>query len=71
MKESNNSVKELEDLLVYEKASRIVCMKYENSCKSYDGTITNGNEYKQFQIYNGIHEKVITKIQKILNEADI
>lgn len=54
----------IDDLLKYEKASRIVCKKYENSCKTYDGSITNREEYETFLIYNNIHERIINAIEK-------
>ena len=54
----------IDDLLKYEKASRIVCKKYENSCKTYDGSITNREEYEKFLVYNNIHERIINAIEK-------
>lgn len=58
----------IQRLLEYEKASSIVCRKYENSCKSYDGSISNSNEYSLFLKYNNIHEQIILELQKRLED---
>ena len=67
MKNRNFSEMTLKEILEYEKASSIVCMKYENSCKSYDGSISNGDEYTLFLKYNKIHEDLILELQKRLD----
>lgn len=75
-KENNNETKKytsslenltLEDLLQYERTSSIVCKKYENSCKSYDGSISNSEEYTMFLKYNNFHEEIISEMQKRLD----
>lgn len=57
----------LEDLLKFEKASRIITTKYENSTKNYDGSIANNEEYALFKKYNDFHNKVLYEIEKILD----
>lgn len=59
---------DLARLLEYEKASRIICRKYENSMKNYDGSIQEGADYRTFDKYNKIHEKVLTLIEEKLDE---
>lgn len=58
----------LSSLLELEKASRIVCSKYENSTKNYDGTIINNEEYSLFKKYNDFHNKIISLIEGKLND---
>jgi len=58
----------LEDLLKLEKASRLICMKYENSTKNYDGSIANNDEYTLFKKYNDFHNGILVKIEKLLDK---
>lgn len=59
---------ELKDLLMYEHASKLVCQKYENSVKMYDGTIRNdGHEYRNFEKYNNMHLSILSELEKRLN----
>lgn len=58
----------LSALLELEKASRIVCSKYENSTKNYDGTIINNEEYSLFRKYNDFHNKIISLIEEKIND---
>jgi hypothetical protein len=45
----------LRDLLDYEKAATIICRRYENSIKLYDGTIRqSGPEYFRFNKHNNV-----------------
>lgn len=76
-KEKNNELQKelisfdkltLEELIQYEKISSIVCKKYENSCKSYDGSISNGKEYTTFLKYNNFHESLISEMCKRMDE---
>lgn len=60
----------LSTLLELEKASRIVCSKYENSTKNYDGSIINNEEYALFKKYNDFHNNIISLIEKILDEKN-
>lgn len=67
----SNKIKKvtLEELVSYEKAARIVCMKYENTIKNYNGTInSNGSDYNKFEKFNKIHNKIIEVIEEKLVE---
>lgn len=76
-KEKNNEIQKasvsfenltLEELVQYEKISSIVCKKYENSCKAYDGSISKGAEYAIFLKYNNFHENLITEMCRRIDE---
>lgn len=56
------------ELMLYERASELVCKKYENSCKNYDGSITNDEEYSLFLKYNKIHENLLIELRKRLDD---
>lgn len=58
----------LSTLLELEKASRIVCMKYESASKNYDGSIINNEQYVLFKKYNDFRSEVISEMEKRLNE---
>ena len=58
----------LSTLLELEKASRIVCMKYESASKNYDGSIINNDQYALFKKYNDFRSEVISEMEKRLNE---
>lgn len=71
MKKDENEKKQelsLEELLKLEKASSIICKKYENSCRSYDGSISNSVEYQLFQKYNNFHESIVFELQKVVDK---
>jgi len=57
----------IDELIVLEKAARIVCMKYESASKNYDGSIINNEQYALFKKYNDFRNGVIEKIEKILD----
>ena len=68
---TKNETKEfsLEELIMLEKMSRIVCTKYENTTKRYDGTIDNTqNSYNTFVKFNNIHTKIIQQMEDLLNK---
>lgn len=69
MAKEKNKEYSLSSLLELEKASRIVCSKYENSTKNYDGTIINNEEYALFKKYNDFHNEIISLIEKKLDEG--
>jgi hypothetical protein len=57
----------LRDLLDYEKAATIICRRYENSIKLYDGTIRqSGPEYFRFNKANLLHNSLLNEIEKRL-----
>lgn len=58
----------LSELIQFEKASRIVCMKYESASKNYDGTIINNAEYVKFKKYNDFRLLIISEIEKMLDK---
>lgn len=58
----------LEDLLKLEKASAIICKRYESATKSYDGSIINNNEYSKFKKYNDFHNLIINKMEDIVEK---
>lgn len=59
----------IEELVFLEKIARIVCTKYENITKRYDGTInTSQPKYDSFKKYNDIHNLIIEKMELLLNK---
>lgn len=58
----------LSELIELEKASSIVCKKYENSSRVYDGSITNGPSYEKFKKYNDFHTNIVLQMEKIIDE---
>ena len=57
------------DLLTLEKASGLICKRYENTVKMYDGTINaKGGEYARFKTYLDIHTNVLNEIENRILE---
>lgn len=57
------------ELLTLEKASGLICKRYENTVKMYDGTINaKGGEYARFKTYLDIHTNVLNEIEKRILE---
>jgi hypothetical protein len=57
----------LQDLCYVEKAINVVCKKYENTIRNYDGSIsTNTKEYERFKSINTLHSRVINKMENEL-----
>jgi hypothetical protein len=57
------------DLLTLEKASGLICKRYENTVKMYDGAINaKGGEYARFKTYLDIHTNVLNEIAKRILE---
>ena len=57
------------DLLNLEKAASIICKRYENSVKMYDGSIRQGGyEYECFTKYVDVHQKTLDEIERRLIE---
>lgn len=57
----------LTDLVYVEKAINVVCKKYENTLRNYDGSISrHSKEYEKFQIFNELRSNVIEKMENEL-----
>ncbi len=60
----------INELIAYEQGARAVCSKYENSIRSYDGTIkfdsVNG---QMFEKYNKIYLKILDELERRLSEV--
>ena len=57
----------LMELIYAEKAAKIICQRYENSIKNYDGSIAhNSVEYNKFKQFNNLHQEILDKIEEIL-----
>lgn len=57
----------IHDLYYIEKAINVVCKKYENILRNYDGSIsTNSKEYEKFKSINTLHSRVINKMESEL-----
>lgn len=59
----------LKELIDLEKASSVICMKYENASRVYDGSIAQGPSYEKFKKYNDFHNKVIQQMEKMIDET--
>ena len=58
----------LMELVYAEKAAKIICQRYENSIKNYDGSIArNSAEYNKFKQFNNLHQKLLDKIEETLS----
>lgn len=59
----------ISELVYAEKAIDVICKKYENTLRNYDGSISrNSNEYNKFQTFNTLHNKIINKMEEKLLE---
>lgn len=70
MATTKTPIKDLDiiSLLKYEEATRIICQRYENSVKRYDGTIANDSaEYKNFSKYINLRVSLLNEIEKRLD----
>ena len=48
---------------------RMVCVKYEQTIKNYDGTIsTEGKNADTFKKYNALHERILSEMESRLNK---
>lgn len=57
----------LMELVYAEKAAKIICQRYENSIKNYDGSIAhNSVEYNKFKQFNNLHQEILDKIEETL-----
>ncbi len=58
----------LMELVYAEKAAKIICQRYENSIKNYDGSIArNSVEYNKFRQFNNLHQELLDKIEETLS----
>ena len=56
------------ELVYAEKAAKIICQRYENSIKNYDGSIArNSVEYNKFKKFNNLHQELLDKIEETLS----
>ena len=59
----------LMELVYAEKAAKIICQRYENSIKNYDGSIArNSVEYNKFKQFNNLHQEILDKIEETLSK---
>ena len=59
----------LMELVYAEKAAKIICQRYENSIKNYDGSIArNSVEYNKFKKFNNLHQELLDKIEETLSK---
>ena len=66
--EENFSQLSLMELVYAEKAAKIICQRYENSIKNYDGSIArNSVEYNKFKQFNNLHQELLDKIEETLS----
>ena len=57
----------LMELVYAEKAAKIICQRYENSIKNYDGSIArNSAGYDKFKQFNNLHQELLDKIEETL-----
>ena len=53
------------------KASELVCKKYENGIKQYDGSInTNTKEYETFKNFNNKRLRLLEELEKRVNNIE-
>lgn len=58
----------LSELIELEKASKIICFRYENASRMYDGSIEDGESYNNFKKYNDFHDEVVKRMEKIIDD---
>ena len=59
------------DLISYVKAAETICIKYENSIRTYDGSInTQTKEYSVYQKFNDIRFSLLSEIEKRLSNLE-
>ena len=68
--ETNDKFSQLSlmELVYAEQAAKIICQRYENSIKNYDGSIArNSVEYNKFKQFNNLHQELLDKIEETLS----
>jgi len=59
----------LMELIYAEKAAKIICQRYENSIKNYDGSIArNSAGYDKFKQFNNLHQEILDKIEETISK---
>lgn len=64
---------DMADLVNYEKATRLLCIKYENSFKGYDGSMRDNfskDDYDKFEKYNNFHMAILDEFEERIKEID-
>ena len=57
------------EIVDLERMCRMVCVKYEQTIKNYDGTIsTEGKNADTFKKYNALHERILSEMESRLNK---
>lgn len=57
------------DLINLEKACALICRRYENNIKMYDGSIRqSGYEYEKYRKINNLHSNILNEIEKRLEK---
>ena len=52
------------ELINFEKAASLICRRYENNIKMYDGSIRqNGREYDRYKKINELHSSILNEIE--------
>lgn len=60
----------ISDLIDYEKAARLICMKYERTAASFGQDVTrepNSNSQATFMKYRRLHESILAEIENRLS----
>jgi hypothetical protein len=74
IKKDNNKKETLVDLTLFdlinlEKASSLICRRYENNIKMYDGSIRqSGFEYEKYKKINNLHSNILNEIEMRLEK---
>ena len=57
------------ELIDYYHMAEILCLRYENAVRMYDGTINqNTIDFNKFEKYNNIRNKIFLEIEKRVEE---
>lgn len=61
----------INELIEAEKAASLICKKYENAIKMYDGSINVSTiEYKEFDKFNNIRISLLKEIEERLKQIE-
>jgi hypothetical protein len=57
------------ELIDYEKIAMLICRRYENNIKMYDGSMRqSGREYEKYKKINELHSKILNEFEQRLDE---